>query len=100
PLSSPLGAANDPTPPHGPRGRRSPRHIPQQALPTARHRRCRLHPYRRLPPHPRLRPHRLHPPPDQEGGRRMTPPVSTSGSNELVERCCGAVFGGVVGNAV
>src|SRR5690606_40501223 len=30
----------------------------------------------------------------------MTLPVSTSGNNELVERCCGTVFGGVVGNAV
>ncbi|TDO47695.1 hypothetical protein EV651_124134, partial [Kribbella sp. VKM Ac-2571] len=27
----------------------------------------------------------------------MTLPVSTSGSDGLVERCCGTVFGGVVG---
>ncbi|TDO51981.1 hypothetical protein EV651_1181, partial [Kribbella sp. VKM Ac-2571] len=28
----------------------------------------------------------------------MTLPVSTSGSDGLVERCCGTVFGGVVGD--
>src|SRR5690606_38115960 len=37
---------------------------------------------------------------ESDQGVRMTLPVSTSGSNELVERCCGAVFGGVVGDTV
>ena len=78
PRSTAERTAHDQAPAHRPRGRRSPGHLPQQALPTARLRRRRLDPHRRLPAHPRLRPERLHHPPD---GRR--PPDDQDRSSAL-----------------
>ena len=51
----------------------TPRHQPQPALRTPRHRRHRVHHHRAPAPHPRRRPHHLHPDPTNQEPRPPNP---------------------------